>query len=106
MRGLAVKSRRRGRHHRRWAHRHPLNANGVRLSELAPGDTAVIEGYAYGHPAYRSRLLAMGLTRGTHVRVVRVAPLGDPVELEVRGFRLTLRKSEADVLQLARLDVA
>jgi ferrous iron transport protein A len=48
----------------------------------------------------------MGLTRGTRVMVIRVAPLGDPVELEVRGFRLTLRKDEADVLQLSIPDVA
>jgi ferrous iron transport protein A len=59
-----------------------------------------VTGYEAGHANYRSKLLAMGLTRGTVVRMVRLAPLGDPVEIEVRGFRLTLRKSEADVLVL------
>jgi ferrous iron transport protein A len=101
-----VGPRRHKRHRHRWMHRDANAGGGVRLSELSPGDAAVIEGYERGHPAYRSRLLAMGLTRGTRVKVIRVAPLGDPVELEVRGFRLTLRKDEADVLQLSTPDVA
>ena len=75
-------------------------APAMRLSELQPGELAEVTGYEAGHPDYRSKLLAMGLTRGTVVRMVRAAPLGDPVEIEVRGFRLTLRKSESDVLVL------
>jgi Fe2+ transport system protein FeoA len=43
----------------------------------------------------RSRLMELGLTPGTSVTIVRVAPLGDPIELKVRGFRLTLRKRDA-----------
>lgn len=43
----------------------------------------------------RHRLMEMGLTKGTTVRLVRVAPLGDPIELDVRGYRLSIRKSEA-----------
>jgi len=42
----------------------------------------------------------MGLTRGTEITVVRVAPLGDPVDIKVRGFNISLRKEEAAVLQL------
>ena len=44
----------------------------------------------------------MGLTRGTELRLVKVAPLGDPVEIEVRGYRLSLRKKEAEALLLKR----
>ena len=44
------------------------------------------------------RLLAMGLTRGSVVKVIKVAPLGDPVKIEVRGYDLSLRKAEADAL--------
>jgi ferrous iron transport protein A len=42
----------------------------------------------------------MGLTPGTELRVTRVAPMGDPVEIQVRGFRLSLRKDEAAALQV------
>ncbi|HKQ47051.1 MAG TPA: FeoA family protein [Phycisphaerae bacterium] len=64
------------------------------LTDLALGESADIVHLA-GPPEIRMRLLEMGLTRGTTVRLVRVAPLGDPVELAVRGYRLSVRKSEA-----------
>ncbi|HMP83715.1 MAG TPA: FeoA family protein [Verrucomicrobiota bacterium] len=47
-------------------------------------------------PESRPRLMEMGLLLGTKVELVRFAPLGDPVEIKVRGYNLTLRKSEAD----------
>ena len=47
-------------------------------------------------PEHRSRLLEMGLLVGTTVELVRFAPLGDPVEIKVRGYHLTLRKHEAE----------
>ena len=62
------------------------------LDALAPGDTATVTGYAGELPA---RLLEMGLVPGTSVEVVRLAPLGDPMELKVRGFLLSVRKDEA-----------
>ena len=46
----------------------------------------------------RKKLLAMGLTPGVEVQVIRVAPLGDPVEIKVRGYSLTLRKAEYEML--------
>ena len=52
----------------------------------------------------RSRLLEMGLLVGTKVELVRFAPLGDPVEIKVRGYNLTLRKSEAEQI-LVRSDI-
>ncbi len=73
-----------------------------RLKDLKPGETGEITGYEGNDPSYRSKLLAMGLTKGTTVQVVKVAPLGDPVEVAVRGFHLSLRKAEADVLQIRR----
>jgi len=47
-------------------------------------------------PAGRSRLMEMGLLVGTKVELVRFAPLGDPVEIKVRGYNLTIRKNEAE----------
>ena len=53
--------------------------------------------------AYKRKLLAMGLTPGTEFTVTRVAPLGDPVEIKVRGFKLSLRKDEAAALVVEEL---
>jgi ferrous iron transport protein A len=72
----------------------------MKLRELAPGQRAVVTGYAAADPAYRAKLLAMGLTRGVVLTLVRVAPLGDPVKVEVRGYSLSLRKAEADALDV------
>ena len=72
----------------------------TRVKDLHVGQTAKIVGYRGGFSPYRTRLLAMGLTRGASVRLLKVAPMGDPVEIEVRGFNLSLRKREADVLIL------
>ncbi|MEA1884258.1 MAG: ferrous iron transport protein A [Thermotogota bacterium] len=47
----------------------------------------------------KKRLLAMGLTPGTEFKIAKVAPMGDPIELKVRGYRLSLRKSEASCLE-------
>jgi ferrous iron transport protein A len=75
----------------------------IQLKEIPPGSKGSISGYAKSEISYRDKLLAMGLTRGTEFTVVRIAPLGDPVEIEVRGFRLSLRKSEADALLVRRI---
>ena len=70
------------------------------LNEMAPGQTAEIIGYQAGNAAYRAKLLALGLTRGATIKLVNIAPLGDPVNLEVRGFHLSLRRDEAAVLKV------
>ena len=64
------------------------------LGDLEVGDSGQISGYA-GGGGYRRQLLAMGLTPGVGLKVIRRAPMGDPVELEVRGFSLSLRRDEA-----------
>ncbi|MFN2252294.1 MAG: ferrous iron transport protein A [Anaerolineae bacterium] len=51
-----------------------------------------------GHKAVKRRLMEMGLVRGERVRVQRVAPLGDPIELRVKGYDLALRRSEASAI--------
>jgi ferrous iron transport protein A len=70
-------------------------AGGVRLAALAPGTRAVVVGVADDTPVGR-RLADLGFVPGTEVRVVRRAPLGDPVAYELRGTCLCLRRSEAD----------
>ena len=68
--------------------------NTVRLDRLAPGESAIIQGIDGDGPLVR-RLMDLGLVPGTPVRYVRSAPLGDPLELVVRGTHLSLRRSEA-----------
>jgi len=68
------------------------------LADLAVGKNGRVKGYAKGNKEYRKKLLAMGLIKGTDFRVNRVAPMGDPVEIDLRGFNLTLRKDEAAAL--------
>lgn len=70
------------------------------LSELKPGQMAEITGYTLGNAVYRAKLLALGLTRGAMVKVINVAPLGDPFEIAVRGYHLSLRHAEVSVIKV------
>jgi ferrous iron transport protein A len=70
-----------------------------KLSDLAPGDRGRVTRMG-GDPEALRRLMEMGLMRGTAVEVVRRAPLGDPLEVKVRGFMLTLRRSEAEHIEV------
>lgn len=71
------------------------------LAALGVGQRGRIVGFERGRSsAYRQRLLSMGLTPGTEFEVTRMAPLGDPVEIRVRGFDLSLRKDEAEILKI------
>jgi len=65
------------------------------LTSVAVGKTATVVEIKLP-PTSRPRLMEMGLLVGTKVELVRFAPLGDPVEIKVRGYNLTLRKSEAE----------
>lgn len=67
------------------------------LSSLAPGAKAVIVAVQVP-PERKGRLLEMGVLVGTPVELVRFAPLGDPVEIKVRGYHLSLRRHEADLV--------
>ena len=75
----------------------------LRLKNLAVGDSGKIIGFDSAGKAYRKRLLAMGLTPGTKFSITRFAPMGDPVEIKLRGFSLTLRKDEAAILLIEKL---
>jgi ferrous iron transport protein A len=68
------------------------------LKDMKAGDYGRVTGFDAGTPAYRRKLLAMGLTPGAELQVIRVAPLGDPVEVRVRGCSVSLRKDEAATL--------
>lgn len=73
------------------------------LSQLRKGSKALIRSIAKGNSAYRKRLIALGLLPGTAFTVTRFAPLGDPIEIQVRGFTITLRKGEAAILDVEKI---
>lgn len=64
------------------------------LKELKPGESGVVLSLGSKGPV-RKRLMDMGVTPGALVKVIKVAPLGDPVEVNIRGYELSLRKDEA-----------
>lgn len=73
----------------------------VTLDQLAPGDKGRVT-VVRGAPAIVQRLLEMGVTDGETVEVLRLAPFGDPLEIRIRGYELSLRRSEARAIELER----
>ncbi len=69
----------------------------TRLADVEPGKKARIVHMGIKGPAGR-RYREMGLVRGETIKVIRVAPLGDPVEIELKGYNLSLRKEEAELI--------
>ncbi|HEY2494754.1 MAG TPA: FeoA family protein [Paenibacillus sp.] len=74
----------------------------VTLKDCRPGDKAVIIAIK-GEGPVRRRLMDMGVTRGTEIIVRKVAPMGDPIEVNIRGYELTFRKTEADNIVIQKL---
>ena len=69
------------------------------LKQVKIGGTAKV-GRLHGEGALRRRIMDMGITRGVEVYVRKVAPLGDPIEVMVRGYELSLRKDDADMIEV------
>ena len=69
------------------------------LKEVAIGETAKVV-KLHGEGAIRRRIMDMGITKGTDVFVRKVAPLGDPVEVNVRGYELSIRKEDAAMIEV------
>ena len=75
----------------------------MKISDMKLGDVAEIAGYHDGNATYRAKILALGLITGTKIKLINVAPLGDPVEFAVRGYHLSLRREEANILQIKKI---
>ena len=74
----------------------------VSLADLNPGEKATVTSIHTTALDIRQRLMEMGLTKGTVVEIIRFAPMGDPIEISVRGYRLSLRHVEAESVMLKR----
>lgn len=69
------------------------------LKEVKTGQTVVVE-KLNGEGAIKRRIMDMGITKGVEIFVRKVAPLGDPVEITVRGYELSIRKADAELIQV------
>ena len=69
------------------------------LKDVKIGQSAIIK-KLHGEGALKRRIMDMGLTKGTEVLVRKVAPLGDPMELTVRGYELSVRKGDAEMIEV------
>ena len=69
------------------------------LKEVKCGDTVCVV-KLHGEGAVKRRIMDMGITKGTQVFVRKVAPFGDPVEVNVRGYELSLRKADAEMIEV------
>ena len=69
------------------------------LKETRPGESVNVV-KVHGTGAVRRRLLDMGITKGSRIDVLKMAPLGDPIEVTIRGYELSLRKSEGEMVEV------
>lgn len=72
------------------------------LREVQPGQTATVK-KVHGDRAVHQRLMDMGIIKGAEIAVRKMAPLGDPIEVTLRGYELTLRKQEAESIEVLAL---
>jgi Fe2+ transport system protein FeoA len=72
-----------------------LDVKQISLSELMPGEKGTVERISHAVATVRQRLMEMGVVTGIQVQLIRFAPLGDPIEVRVGGYRLSLRRNEA-----------
>ena len=69
------------------------------LREVKVGQTVVVSKLR-GEGAVRRRIMDMGITKGTEIYVRKVAPLGDPIEVNLRGYELSIRKADAEMIEV------
>ena len=69
------------------------------LKDVSIGDSATVV-KVHGEGAIRRRIMDMGITKGVEIYVRKLAPLGDPIEMTVRGYELSLRKADAEMIEV------
>ena len=79
-----------------------MDRENLRLNQVRIGRTVRVV-RVHGEGALRQRILDMGLTKNAEVKVLKMAPFGDPIEMTVRGFELSLRKAEAACVEVENI---
>jgi ferrous iron transport protein A len=74
----------------------------MKLKKMKAGENGTVSDFSTSDPQYRQKLLRMGVTRNAEFSVVRKAPFGGPIEIEVKGSRLVLRSDEADAFEVEK----
>lgn len=74
----------------------------ISLNKLNPGEEAIIRDFGENN-SVEEYLMEMGLMTGTHVTLIKSAPLGDPIEIKVRGYFLSIRRSEAQFILVEKM---
>ena len=69
------------------------------LKDVSVGSSAKVK-KIYGEGAVKRHIMDMGITKGVEIKVRKTAPLGDPIEITLRGYELTLRKSDAEMIEI------
>ena len=69
------------------------------LKEVKTGQTVIVK-KLHGEGAIKRRIMDMGITKGVEVNIRKVAPLGDPIEVNVRGYELSIRKADAEMIEV------
>src|ERR1035437_11201253 len=82
-----------------------MTTNNTYLSDIKTGDEAIIT-KVLGHGAFRKRITEMGFVKGEKVIVIKNAPLQDPVEYEIMGYKVSLRRSEAQLVEVISVEEA
>ncbi len=75
----------------------------MRIQDLEAGRSARVKGFGEGDRHYRQKLIQMGLHKGAIFKLLRKAPLGDPVEIDCGGVLMTLRRGESDIVEVETL---
>lgn len=70
------------------------------LSELKIGQTAIVKQLKISDKQIRRHLLDMGITRGVKVKIKKIAPMGDPIDIELRGYQLAIRKADLKLIEV------
>jgi len=77
----------------------------ITISSMIIGEKARIKGFMDTGGSYREKLLSMGLVKETEFTLTKKAPLGDPIEIEIMGYKLSLRKKEAEIIEIEKINM-
>ncbi len=86
--------------------KHQIKNDSVDLSSLHPGDSGSVGEVTSNHRELKFKILSLGLVKGALVRVLNIAPFGDPITIEVKGSKICLRKNEASIVKLSEVNLA